>query len=271
MTVLAAAALVFQTAPLSSFAVYRQEVDTIMLETEAEDSDDVAVDISWKTEQDNGRWIDEMGIGDDVTSLILVVNNINKDSGEDYPDADETKGSKPATKKRNAPGNSRMYYMSRSEEGGWKQIFSVNCVVSGGPEENEAIYGAYRLESTFGNRENPGSLTPYHKLSSDDYWIMDESSDNYLTIVHEEVKPESEQAINLELMKAFFNYGMILRPEEEGDAYPALLVSCQQADTVDRTVSGIQLAESYVRMLIQGIDGNTRIMIAGEIEDFEGM
>ncbi len=78
-------------------------------------------------------------------------------------------------------------------------------------------------------------------------------------------------SVNLEEMRAFCNYGMILRPESEGEAFPALVVSCQQADTNDRTFSGIQLSEPYIRMLIQSIDEETRILIAGELEDMEGM
>ena len=37
------------------------------------------------------------------------------------------------------------------------------------------------------------------------------------------------------------------------------------------TTGRIQLAQSYVRMLIQSMDSGTRIMIAGEVEELEGM
>ena len=77
--------------------------------------------------------------------------------------------------------------------------------------------------------------------------------------------------LNLLERKAFSNYGMVLKPETEGSAYPALVVDCQQASTYDGTFAGIQLSESYVRMLIQSIDEGTRILIAGEVEDLEGL
>ena len=40
--------------------------------------------------------------------------------------------------------------------------------------------------------------------------------------------PGTKEAVRLGEMKAFSNYGMILKPETEGDAYPALVVNCQQ-------------------------------------------
>ena len=55
------------------------QVDTITLETQTAD-DEVAVDLGWKTQQDKGRWIDKMGIADDVNSLVLIINNIENDT-----------------------------------------------------------------------------------------------------------------------------------------------------------------------------------------------
>ena len=51
-------------------AVKEQAVDTILLEPETLWEDEVPVDLSWKTQQDKGRWIDEMGIAGDSKSLI---------------------------------------------------------------------------------------------------------------------------------------------------------------------------------------------------------
>ena len=165
-----------------------------------------------------------------------------------------------------------MIYLSRTEDGGWQENFSINCIISGGAEEDAAIYGAYRLESAFGSEANPGSLVSYHHITSKDYWIADPDEEEFgeiYTAKQKESKPES--CVNLEEMKAYSNYGMILKPEMEGDAYPALVVNCQQADTVDRSFGGVQLSQSYVRMLIQSIDTDTRILIAADVEDFEGM
>ncbi len=66
-------------------AVKEQAVDTILLEPETLWEDEVPVDLSWKTQQDKGRWIDEMGIAGDSKSLILVINNLEMESSEEIP------------------------------------------------------------------------------------------------------------------------------------------------------------------------------------------
>ena len=66
-------------------AVKEQAVDTILLEPETLWEDEVPVDLSWKTQQDKGRWIDEMGIAGDSKSLILVINNLETEGGEEIP------------------------------------------------------------------------------------------------------------------------------------------------------------------------------------------
>lgn len=264
---LTTAVLLIQATAVPAAAATGGGVDRITLETAAEDTAEISADLGWVTEQDKGKWIKDMNIANDVTSLILIVNNLGKNEDEAYPDKED--GERKTRSRKNVPGNSRLYYMSQNEKGEWRQVFSVNCTLSGGPLEDEEIYGVYRLESAFGMKNNPGSLVKYRHLTADDYWVMDPGSDDYLTIVRTKEKPEL--SVNLEEMRSFSNYGMILRPELDEGAYPGLIVNCQQSDTVDRTVSGIQLAEIYVRMLIQAVDENTRIMIAAELEDFEGM
>lgn len=245
--------------------------DTIFLEPEIFWEDDVPVDLSWKTEQDNGRWIDAMGIAGDSNSLIIILNNLEKDKEADIP-VRQPDGTKIVPKSRQIAGNSRLFYYSKGDEGQWKEIFAVNCHISGGKESEDLIYGAYRLESSFGNEKNPGSLVPYHQLTSDDYWITDPDNEKFGGIVSAgEVEPGEDSCVRLQEMRAFSNFGMILKPESEGDAYPALLVNCQQPGINDNTFSGIQLVQSYLRMLIQSVDGETRILIAEDLEALEDM
>ena len=248
------------------------QVDTITLETQTAD-DEVAVDLGWKTQQDKGRWIDKMGIADDVNSLVLIINNIENDTDTVKTNTGNGSSDKVVkVKRKQLPGNSRMLYLSRTENGVWQENFSVNCYISGAQGEDSDIYGVYRLESTFGNEHDPGSLVPYHKLTSDDYWITDPEADGFGVITAK--KPSgllSNQYVNLEEMRAFSNFGMILKPEEGSEGYPALVVNCQQSGAKNKSFCGIQLAQSYVRMLIQSMDSGTRIMIAGEVEELEGM
>lgn len=270
------AAATVLTAGLAGFsslgATEQVGVDTLVLETEAASQEDVPVDIGWKTEQDNGKWIEDMGIADDASSLILVINNLDKTNGIRLPAAEEELQRK-MNQRAPLAGNSRLIYLSKTEDGGWQENFSVNCFISGGQEMAPAdIYGAYRLESAFGSMEDPGSLVPYHVLTDQDYWVTDPDDEKFGQL-YQAKKNETvpKQYVNLLERKAFSNYGMVLKPETEGSAYPALVVDCQQASTYDGTFAGIQLSESYVRMLIQSIDEGTRILIAGEVEDLEGL
>lgn len=247
------------------------QVDTITLETQPAD-DEVAVDLGWKTQQDKGRWIDKMGIGDDVNSLLLIINNMDTEADTVKTIKGNTSGEKVIrTKKKQLPGNSRLLYLSRTDNS-WQENFSVNCYVSGGQGDDSDTYGVYRLESAFGSENDPGSLTSYRKLTENDFWITDPEVNGFGAI--SEKKPEgllAGQYVNLEAMRAYSNFGMILKPEDGADGYPALVVNCQQSGAKNKSICGIQLAEAYVRMLIQSMDSETRIMIAGEVEDLEEM
>jgi len=268
MTALTAAAL-SQTVALA--AMPTQAVDTILLEPETAMEDDVPVDLSWKTKQDKGKWIEEMGIAGDSKSLVLIVNNIGEDEKEKVLVQSED-GTIKEKKKTDAAGNSRLFYYSKGSDEHWREVFATNCYVSGGSGEDSDIYGAYEMESSFGSQENPGSLVPYHQITSKDYLTTDLDDENFGRIYTAGPKGvPGETYVNLEEMKAFSNFGMILKPEYEGDAYPALVVNCQQARTNDRTFCGVQLEESYLRILIQSIDQDTRILISGTVEDMEGM
>jgi len=254
-----------------SLAAVTQEVDTIVLEPETAYEDDVPVDLSWKTKQDKGQWIEELGIGAEAKSLVLVVNNLEENEGEKVLVKDPN-GKITEQKKTRLAGNSRLFYYSKDVEGHWQEVFATNCYASGGCGEESDIYGAYKVESAFGTMDNPGSLVPYHMVSGKDYWNTDSDSADFGEIYTAEAGKElAETYVNLEEKKAFSNYGMILKPEYEGNAYPALLVNCQQASTNDRTFCGLQIEESYLRMLIQTIDEDTRILVAGTVEDMEGM
>ncbi len=198
-----------------------------------------------------------------------MINNLETESSEEIP-VQTRNGKRAQSSSRELAGNSRLFYYSRCADGGWREAFAVNCYISGGSGEDEDIYGVYRLDSAFGLESDPGSLVSYRQLSQKDYWITDPEDEDFGAIYTAgEEGPGTKEAVRLGEMKAFSNYGMILKPETEGDAYPALVVNCQQASTEDDTFSGIQLSQSHVRMLIQSIDQDTRIMIAGEVEDLE--
>ena len=260
----------------SADAAQPAAVDTIVLETEAASAEDVPVDIKWKRSQEGGKWIESLSVAQDVNSLVLVLN----DEQAETPVASaavRTENSK--VKGRAMEVNSRLLYYTKSADGTWQEVFSqpgetvaASCGGTVSSVTQDELYGVYRASEAFGSHENPGSLVPYQKLTEKDYLILDEESEQYGTIVTAGPKgPQTEQAVLLESMKALSNYGMLLCPEDEEEPYPALVVNCQQEGSVEGTLAGIQIPQNYVQMLIQSVDSNTRIVIAADVIDLEGM
>lgn len=246
-------------------AVMQESVDTIVLETAPVAETDISVDMEWRTENDNGEWIGGLPIAQNINSLVVVVNQPEVPSEEM-----QSAGNKKI--KKDVSGNSRLHYFSRSGEEEWQKIFSVNCFISGGSMVDSHVYGVYSPTVAFGLEENPGSLLSYRQIDSDDYWVMDKESEDYGTIVSIKSGVQDSGAyVNLESMKAFSNYGMVLQPDGLYDDQPNILINCQQSNVQSRTVSGIQLSETRVRMLIQSIDENTKIVIVEDMEDLEDL
>lgn len=256
-------------------------VETITLDEDMYWDSDIPSDISWRTKQDKGKWIEDLGIAKDATSLILVINNLDKDDPDAIPnvsDSTQTEKSKEERKKEiveqnRLNGKSQLSYFTKVGEEGWQEVFSVECYISGGQMmDKEEIYGAYEPAKTFGIRENPGSLLPFRSLTSNEYWILDPEDENYGSIyIADKYHERPANGISLEGLKAFVNYGMILQPEDDYADCPALVINCLQSETNSDVLSGIQMPEDYLRMLIQSIDSDTRVVIAGEMGDIEGM
>ena len=113
--VLALTAAVGISGGTASGAVRSAQVDTITMDAEMPD-DEVEVDLGWKTQQDKGRWIDKMGIGDDVNSLLLIINNLDTETDTVKTTKDHTSGEKVVrSKRKQLPGNSRLLYLSRTD------------------------------------------------------------------------------------------------------------------------------------------------------------
>lgn len=241
-------------------------VDTITIDSEAMWADDVPADLCWKTSQDKGQWIEDLGIGEDVNSLILIINNLDKEDPDALPNQ-EALTKKP--EKKAADGKSRMTYFTRNADGEWEALFLVDCYISGGDTlGKESVYGVYTPVSTFGLKEDPGSLLEYRSIGPNDFWILDPESEDYgsiYTTSRREDKPLG--SISLEGLKSFSNYGMILHAEMDEQKCPALMINCQQREAGDNTLCGIQMPQSYLRMLIQTVDEDTRVVIAGDLED----
>lgn len=259
------------------------EVDMITLCEEDVWNGNIPADLSWKTKQDKGKWIDELGIAEDAGSLVLVINSLDKEDPMALPTQEavlqeegsaagsEKTGSRSgASKKRTPDGQSMLTYFTRDVSGEWEELFSVECVISGGDTfENSGIYGTFQPSSAFGQLSNPGSLLDYKQLTVKDYWFLNPDDEHYgeiYTLSDYERKPYG--AINMAAMKTFFQYGMVLESEEDCEI-PALLVSCLDMDTINSETAGIQMPEASLRMLLQCVDEKTCFMIVGSADELE--
>ncbi|MBE5972776.1 MAG: hypothetical protein E7246_09710 [Lachnoclostridium sp.] len=270
MQVFAANTLAMETEPA---------IDTITLNSDLIDNTEVHADLGWKTKQDKGQWIEDLGIGEGVNSLVLVINNLDKENPDDLPkqevcaekNALEKNVEKPK-KELDITGKSRLIYFSKNELGEWEEFFSTEGFLSGDMLNGKEItYGVYSPQATFGVKENPGSLLPYQYLTTNDYWCLDPSDElfgNIVTVYKREEQPIS--GIKMESLKTFCNYGMILKPEIEGTGYPALVVNCLQMENNDGTFCGLQIPEQYMRILVQSLDENTRVIISDSLESLTG-
>lgn len=275
-------AVFFVAAGFQAFAAQVPEiksvVDTIVLDSDMVWDDEIPADLGWKTKQDKGQWINDLKVAEDVDSIIFVINNLDKEDLQALPrqakEETVTSGNaKKKVKKTNVTGKSRLSYFSRHGNEGWDEIFSVDCFISGDEEnEKETAYGIYYPDTAFGIKDNPGSLLPYKALTSRDYWITDtedESFGDIYTWTYHEKRPES--AVKMENLKTFCNYGMILKAENEDSGYPALVVNCLQNVSANNSFLGLQIPETYMRMLIQSLDENTRIVVTDGYESLSEM
>lgn len=248
-------------------------VDRIVLNTDVVYDEEIPTDLGWKTKQDNGQWINELKIAEEVDSLVLIVNNLDKEDPHALPkqETEEKKTSRNPRKKvkeEDITGKSRLSYFSKHGDEEWHEIFSVDCFISGDDRDGkEAAYGIYRPDSSFGIKENPGSLLSYKFLTDCDYWIMDPANEQFGDIYTTASRTEKVYGgYKLQNLKTYCNYGMILKAESEDSGYPALLVNCLQNSTANSMFCGVQIPEPYLRMLVQSLDQGTRIVITDEYD-----
>ncbi len=267
-------------------------VDTITLDSQELWDGNVPADLSWKTKQDKGKWIEELGIAKEATSLLLIVNSLDKEDPNALPAQTEQKMVWPestdtASSAKNLDltsrgfssiekeGKSQLLYLSKNTEGEWVEILSTGCVISGGQTiKKEELYGVYKPKKSIGTKENPGSLLPYHTLLGNEYWTLNPEEDGYGDlIVSSEPRHKMAGALNLVGTKVFFNYGMIIETEmteenqQEETEYSALLLGCLHMESRMDLFAGIQIPETSLRMLLQCVDENTCIIIVGSADE----
>lgn len=132
--------------------------------------------------------------------------------------------------------------------------------------------GTYGFTMAFGLKEDPGSILPYHKIVKGDYWVDDASNPYYNKLVNTSVTPKTwNSAENLMAASPYYNYALAL--DYNQDCVPgkgsAIFLHCFTASADNGSAGCIRLPEARARELVQSATGQTRIVIAENLESLK--
>ena len=162
-------------------------------------------------------------------------------------------------------------YYKKQSDGSWEQEFSVPAIYgrNGGTHDKtegdgKTPFGAYRFTMAFGTKENPGSILPYHQLTSNDFWVDDPGSAYYNRLVDvSQTVRDWDSAEDMSRQGVSYNYGLALNYNE--DCTPgkgsAIFLHCYTKSNDSGSAGCIRIPEDNMRQLIQSVDANTRIVI----------
>lgn len=167
-------------------------------------------------------------------------------------------------------------YYRKNEEKGFEEIFSVpgycgfQGITSDKKEgDRKTPSGDYRFTIAFGVYENPGSILNYHKVANTDYWVDDPSSSQYNRLVDTATTPVSwNSAEHLIDIVPQYHYGLALNYNETcepGKGSAIFLHGCHSWKTW--TEGCVAIPEEYMKLLLQNVDADTRIVIAADLDE----
>lgn len=167
-----------------------------------------------------------------------------------------------------------VYYYGKSQDA-WALVWKEAGIVGrGGITANKAEgdgktpAGTYAFPMTFGLKENPGSILPYHKIVKGDYWVDDGESAYYNQLVNTSATPKSwSSAENMAAASPYYNYALAL--DYNKDRIPgkgsAIFLHCFTAKADNGSAGCIRLPEERVKELVQTVTDKTRIVIASDV------
>lgn len=166
-------------------------------------------------------------------------------------------------------------YHTKDEGGAWREEFETkgrygkNGASADKREgDKKTPIGTYRFTMAFGVKDDPGSVLPYHKLTDTDYWVDDPASAHYNQLV--DLKAAAKDWNSAEHMAAavpFYNYGLALDYNREcvPGKGSAIFLHCMNGEADTGTSGCVKVPEEYVKMLVQSVDSETRIVIVSDI------
>lgn len=166
-----------------------------------------------------------------------------------------------------------------SAEAVWKEEFCTEGYcghdgMSGEKREGDrrTPLGTYSFTQAFGSLENPGSRLPYKQLDAGDYWVDDGNSRYYNQMVNiSQVEKDWNSAEHLIEVMPQYRYSLVLNYNTEartpGRGSAIFLHGLHTWKTW--TEGCIAIPEEYVRLLVQQLDENARILIMPQIPEAE--
>lgn len=167
-------------------------------------------------------------------------------------------------------------YYRRDGEKGFEEIFSVPgyCGFQGITSDKQegdrkTPAGDYRFTMAFGVYENPGSVLNYHKVTNTDFWVDDPSSSEYNRLVDVAATPVSwNSAEHLIDIVPQYHYGLVLNYNETCEPGKGSAIFLHGYHSRKTWTEGcIAIPEEYMKLLLQNVDADTRIVIAAGLDD----
>ncbi len=162
-------------------------------------------------------------------------------------------------------------FWKQGSDGGWSEQFHVPgfCGFHGMTAEKregdrKTPIGVHGFVCAFGILPDPGSILPYKELDEDDYWVDDSSSEYYNQMVSaREIPVAWSSAEHLIRWKPSYHYSLALdhnyKERIPGRGSAIFLHGTNPPTTW--TEGCIAIPEEQVKLLVQQVDADTRIMI----------
>ena len=171
--------------------------------------------------------------------------------------------------------NADTYYYKKGDDT-WNLVWKEASIVGRGGITSEKAEGdgrtpagTYGFTMAFGLKDDPGSVLPYHKIVKGDYWVDDPASAYYNKLVNTSTTPRTwNSAENLAAASPYYDYALAL--DYNQDCVPgkgsAIFLHCFTASADNGSAGCIRLPEARAKELVQSATGQTRIVIAGNLE-----
>lgn len=170
-------------------------------------------------------------------------------------------------------------YHTKGADGRWTEVFHTPGVYGkNGATDNKkegdgkTPLGTYQFTMAFGLKDDPGSVLPYHKITSNDYWVDDSDSRYYNQLVNTKTtRKDWDSAEQMISGAPFYNYGLVLN--YNADCVPgkgsAIFLHCMKSTADTGSAGCVRIPEELMKTLLQSVNEETKIVIVSDISQLE--